>query len=326
MLAAEAELAVDQFSFALRGRDESWTDYLTRIERDRMGVDLAPGRVPATMLFGVVGDEIVGRVHVRHALTPYLLGIGGHVGYGVRPAHRGRGYATQLLRAGLDLLRELGIPRALVTCDDDNLASAATIERNGGVLENVVPAHGETPKRRYWIDLSSPETAAVAPAWLTGPVADEVPVHQVYGLIFDRGGRIMLQRDNVGRYNLPGGKPEAGESYLATLDREALEESSITVSDATYLGHLLHTHPSPYAQVRLVAGLASLLPNQPDSATGLEYARVLAEPEVAIGLLNWGPHGEAQIRAGVERARELGLIDPVRAGREAAGVVELPDL
>lgn len=162
--AADAELAADQFSFALRGPGESWTDYLARIERDRMGADLAPGRVPATMLFGVVGDEIVGRVHVRHALTPYLLEVGGHVGYGVRPAYRGRGYATQLLRAGLDLLRELGAPRALVTCDEDNLASAATIERNGGVLENVLPVEGETAKRRYWIDLSGPETAAQAPA------------------------------------------------------------------------------------------------------------------------------------------------------------------
>ncbi len=163
VLAAEEELAADGFHFVLRGAGESWTDYLARIERDRMGVDLAPGRVPATMLFGVVGDEVVGRVHVRHALTPYLLEVGGHVGYGVRPAHRRRGYATQLLRAGLNLLREVGVPRVLVTCDDDNLASAATIERNGGVLEKVVPVEGETPKRRYWIDLPRSETAAQAP-------------------------------------------------------------------------------------------------------------------------------------------------------------------
>lgn len=117
-----------------------------------MGVDLAPGRVPATMLFGVVGDEVVGRVHVRHALTPYLLEVGGHVGgHGVRSSLPASvAMPRKPSRAGLNLLREVGVPRVLVTCDDDNLASAATIERNGGVLEKVVPVEGETPKRRYW--------------------------------------------------------------------------------------------------------------------------------------------------------------------------------
>jgi predicted acetyltransferase len=42
----------------------------------------------------------------------------------------------------------------LVTCDDENVASARIIETNGGVLENVIddPAgHGRL--RRYWISL-----------------------------------------------------------------------------------------------------------------------------------------------------------------------------
>jgi predicted acetyltransferase len=46
-----------------------------------------------------------------------------------------------------------GADRILVTCDDDNVGSIRTIERNGGVLENVVSGHGLKPKRRYWIDL-----------------------------------------------------------------------------------------------------------------------------------------------------------------------------
>jgi predicted acetyltransferase len=43
----------------------------------------------------------------------------------------------------------------LITCDDDNVASARVIEACGGHLERVVPG-GEsddgTPFRRYWID------------------------------------------------------------------------------------------------------------------------------------------------------------------------------
>jgi predicted acetyltransferase len=40
-----------------------------------------------------------------------------------------------------------------VTCDDDNVGSLTTIEKNGGVLESIVPCpDGDNPKRRYWID------------------------------------------------------------------------------------------------------------------------------------------------------------------------------
>ena len=151
---AHAELAADDFNFLLRGADQTWEQWLDKVERDRAGIDLAPGRVPATMLFAVVGDDIVGRVHIRHELTPALLEEGGHLGYGVRPTHRRRGYATQMLAQGLEVVRGLGVQRALVTCDDDNPGSIRTIERCGGVLEDRRPREGGTLTRRYWIDLT----------------------------------------------------------------------------------------------------------------------------------------------------------------------------
>lgn len=152
-LRAQRELAEDDFDFLLLG-GRTWEEWLEKVERDRAGLDLAPGRVPATMLLAVVGDEIVGRVHIRHELTPALLDEGGHLGYGVRPAYRRRGYATEMLRQGLDRVRDLGIERALVTCDDDNPGSIRTIERCGGVLEDTRPREGGTLTRRYWIDLT----------------------------------------------------------------------------------------------------------------------------------------------------------------------------
>jgi predicted acetyltransferase len=107
--------------------------------------------VPWTDLYGVVDDVVIGRVSVRHRLTESLAQVGGHIGYGVRPQYRRRGYATTLLRAGLAIARDLGIASALVTCNDDNVASAAVIERCGGVLENVVQIPDTGPKRRYWV-------------------------------------------------------------------------------------------------------------------------------------------------------------------------------
>jgi predicted acetyltransferase len=154
---AHRELLPDGFEFLL-GRDEcaTWQDYLDRLERARRGVDLPPGRVPATFLGAEVDGRLVGRVSIRHELTSGLLEYGGHIGYGVRPAFRRRGYATEILRQSLKRAADLGVDRALLTCDDDNIASAAVIERCGGVLENVTRAgpHGSLA-RRYWIMLKS---------------------------------------------------------------------------------------------------------------------------------------------------------------------------
>lgn len=151
VMAAHAELLADGFDFAMRRDGETWPDLLDRRRRDREGVDLPPDRVPATFLVLVVDGVVAGRVSVRHELNDHLLAVGGHVGYAVRPAFRRRGYASLMLRHGLDLLGSLGVERALVTCDDDNVASAAVIERAGGVLEDVRPTADGAPKRRYWV-------------------------------------------------------------------------------------------------------------------------------------------------------------------------------
>lgn len=104
------------------------------------------GFVPATELWWVEGDEFIGRVSVRHRLTPMLLQIGGHIGYDVRPSARRRGHATAMLRQALSVANELGINPALVTCNVDNVGSRTVIERNGGVLEDE-----RAGKLRFWL-------------------------------------------------------------------------------------------------------------------------------------------------------------------------------
>ena len=87
---------------------------------------------------------------IRHALNDYLLNFGGHIGYAVAPEFRGRGYAKHIMRRALDHLAVLGVDRALLTCEDDNLRSAQVIEKCGGVFEDI-RRNGETAFRRYWI-------------------------------------------------------------------------------------------------------------------------------------------------------------------------------
>ncbi len=152
---AQADLARDDFEFAFGLGDDADFDFethLVALEEQRTGRHVPEGWVPATYLVAVDGNEIVGRVSVRHELNDYLAAFGGHLGYGVKRTHRRRGIATRLLATGLDVLRTVGVERALVTCDDDNVASAAIIERAGGAFEGTVDDDG-TDLRRYWIDL-----------------------------------------------------------------------------------------------------------------------------------------------------------------------------
>jgi predicted acetyltransferase len=151
--AAQAELTPEGFRFLLDGFSprEGWDAYLERLERYRSPNGAAPGMVPATLLVAEVEGEIVGRVSIRHELNDMLLRVGGHIGYGVRPQHRRRGYATEILRQSLIIARSLGIDPVLVTCDEDNAGSMAVIERCGGLLEDTVEVPGAARKRRYWI-------------------------------------------------------------------------------------------------------------------------------------------------------------------------------
>jgi len=131
------------------------------LHRQSQGLDLPEGYVPATDFWIVApGDEYLGRVNIRHRLTPYLAQFGGHIGYNVRSKYRGKGIATRALELGLLEARRLGLTRVLLTCDDDNLASRRVIEKNGGVLEDVVVEYTREDgtksviahKRRYWVE------------------------------------------------------------------------------------------------------------------------------------------------------------------------------
>jgi predicted acetyltransferase len=127
--------------------------YLDVLAEQERGENLAANTVPSTFLFAFAGTRIVGRVAIRHSLTPSLERVGGHIGYVVVPEFRRQGYATEILRQSLQIARrKLGLTRVLVTCDDGNVGSIKTIEKNGGVLESIVAGpDGGNAKRRYWI-------------------------------------------------------------------------------------------------------------------------------------------------------------------------------
>ncbi len=96
--------------------------------------------------------KLVGTINVRHPYQGYVR-IHGHIGYGVRPAERRKGYATMMLQAALAYCRTIGLDKVLLTCDKQNVASAKTIIKCAGIFEKEDRLSDGTLVQRYWIAL-----------------------------------------------------------------------------------------------------------------------------------------------------------------------------
>jgi len=128
---------------------ESFEDFVKKLKDNARGLNLPKGYVPATMFWLIDNDEFIGRLQIRHKLNENLLKHGGHIGFYIRPSKRKMGYGTKMLKLGLKKARKRGLPKVLITCDDNNIGSVRIIEKNGGILENI--ENGNPKERRYWI-------------------------------------------------------------------------------------------------------------------------------------------------------------------------------
>lgn len=126
--------------------------YLRSIKRYQHRGKLPNDLVPATVYWFVEGDEFIGHVSIRHELNAALEEQGGHIGYAIRPSKQRQGYGSRLLELALERAREIGIERALLTCDKDNIASRTIIEKNGGSLSDETSINGKAVLR-FWISL-----------------------------------------------------------------------------------------------------------------------------------------------------------------------------
>ncbi|MDD5770120.1 MAG: GNAT family N-acetyltransferase [Candidatus Gracilibacteria bacterium] len=119
-------------------------------------IDGLEGFVPAHLFFLIddeIKNEIIGAIQIRHNINhPNLIEDGGHIGYGINPKYRKKGYGKIMLSLALEKIKELGldIDKISITCDIANIGSNKIIQSNGGIFDKKVK---DETKNRYWINL-----------------------------------------------------------------------------------------------------------------------------------------------------------------------------
>ena len=115
------------------------------------------GKVAASTFFTIreSDNKIVGMVNLRHYLNDYLSNYGGHIGYGIRPTERRKGYAKIQLYLALIEAQKLGIDKVMVDCINTNVGSEKTIIALGGVFDRAVVEESiNETLHNYWIDVN----------------------------------------------------------------------------------------------------------------------------------------------------------------------------
>ncbi len=172
------------------------------------------GFVPSKYFLIMVDDSIVGEIHLRYMSNDFILNFAGHVGYGIAPWERRKGYATRALKKLMIIAKDMKLERLLLTTDEDNVASQKVIVSCGGRYEK-----SNQGKRHYWIDLGE---------WILEESAMAIVFYK---------DEILATKENVyGNCVLscPKGHVEDRETYIETAIRECFEETNVSLTLADY--------------------------------------------------------------------------------------------
>ena len=113
---------------------DNYQGWLEKLEQDRKCIPNEQ-RVPAETYYLVREEDnkIIGMINIRLVLNERLQQCGGHIGYGIRPSERNKGYNKINLYLALLRCQNLGIKEVILDCDSSNLASSRTMESLGGI-------------------------------------------------------------------------------------------------------------------------------------------------------------------------------------------------
>jgi len=153
-----ARHVVEDFAYPDVATKRAAAKYLRRVENFRRGIDIPKGYVPSSGFWLVDGQHYLGSGDVRHYLTDSLRKLGGNIGYSINPLFWQQGLGNLQLQLLLEEAKKLRIAKPIITCFDENTASAKIIEKNHGVLLRTITNRfrgQDRPTRVYEIDLTS---------------------------------------------------------------------------------------------------------------------------------------------------------------------------
>ena len=132
---------------------EEWLEDVLRCEEKAYAE--SKGLVPGTTYFTIreSDNKIIGMVNFRYYLNEELLRFGGHIGYGIRPTERRKGYSKIQLYMSLKEASKLNIDKIMVSCVDTNIGSEKTIVALDGIYERTEEVEKYGNVKVYWIDV-----------------------------------------------------------------------------------------------------------------------------------------------------------------------------
>ena len=135
--------------------EKSFKEWIDDLEKGKDEKNLPSTYSPHTLYLAINDEEkLVGAIGLRWKMVPALITFGGLIGYSIRPSERGKGYASEMLKLGLEKFKNAEINNVLISCKDFNIASKKVIEKNGGVFEDVyINKEDGYNYLRYWIEV-----------------------------------------------------------------------------------------------------------------------------------------------------------------------------
>ncbi|MDE5565517.1 MAG: GNAT family N-acetyltransferase, partial [Anaeroplasmataceae bacterium] len=211
----QEECGAEVIPYSMNPKNLPFKEFYQDINRCKSIETLPEGFVLAKYyLIWDENNEIVGGINIRYQDNDFILNHAGHIGYGIAPWERKKGYAKEALKQILLIARELGLEKVLLTTDENNIASQHVILSTGGVLEKTMNG-----KKFYWINIGpwKKEESAMAIVIVKNKILATKEL--VYGKV---------------RLSVPKGHVENNETYIETAMRECFEETGIQLQKDNY--------------------------------------------------------------------------------------------
>lgn len=129
-----------------------WEDWVNKINNNVKVPDEVWGKSLTYLILD--NNKLIGLLSIRYDLSEELVNLYGHIGYGIRPSERRKGYATKSLKYAIEVCKKFNMNSVILGCYKDNVASSKTIKKNGGLLIKETK-HVEKISENWEIELTS---------------------------------------------------------------------------------------------------------------------------------------------------------------------------